>query len=113
MCRQCRIRCGSGAGEDLDESAVEFLQLLAQYREQHGILGKPKAAAGSLNAVGVANDAGNRVDVIFQRITFSLDEFPAGTGFTICLGGEEGRSIYVHMLFALWVFVWNRYNLNT
>ena len=37
------------------------------------------AAAGSLNAVGVANDAGNRVDVTFRRITFSLDEFPAGT----------------------------------
>ena len=32
------------------------------------------APAGSLNAAGTVNDRGNRVDVIFRRITFSLDE---------------------------------------
>ena len=32
------------------------------------------APPGSLNAVGVVNDRGNRVDVDFQRIVFSLDE---------------------------------------
>ena len=32
------------------------------------------APAGSLNAVGVVNDRGNRIDVDFKRITFSLDE---------------------------------------
>ena len=32
------------------------------------------ALAGSLNAVGVANDRGNRIDVNFRRITFQLDE---------------------------------------
>ena len=32
------------------------------------------APAGSLNAAGVVNDKGNRIDVDFQRITFALDE---------------------------------------
>lgn len=32
------------------------------------------APAGSLNAVGVVNDRGNRIDVNFRRISFSLDE---------------------------------------
>ena len=32
------------------------------------------APAGSLNAVGVRNERGNRIDVNFKRITFSLDE---------------------------------------
>ena len=32
------------------------------------------APAGSLNAVGVVNDKGNRIDVNFRRISFSLDE---------------------------------------
>jgi hypothetical protein len=32
------------------------------------------ARAGTLNAAGTVNDAGNRVDVDFRRITFSLDE---------------------------------------
>ena len=32
------------------------------------------APAGSLNAAGVVNDRGNRIDVNFERITFSLDK---------------------------------------
>ena len=36
--------------------------------------GRSPAPAGSLNAVGVVNDRGNRIDVNFKRITFSLDE---------------------------------------
>ena len=32
------------------------------------------APAGTLNAAGTVNDAGNRVDVDFRRITFGLDE---------------------------------------
>ena len=40
------------------------------------------AARGTLNAVGVRNDDGNRVEVIFRRILFSLDE----------VGGVGGKS---------------------
>ena len=36
--------------------------------------GRSPAPAGSLNAVGVVNDRGNRIDVNFRRISFSLDE---------------------------------------
>ena len=52
-----------------------------------------RARDGTLNALGVANDRGNRVDVNFRRITFSLDElFGRPVGFQKVLVPSQDAS---------------------
>jgi hypothetical protein len=62
------------SGRFENQASIEHIYGIA--RASNLVIGDVRVApAGTVNAAGTVNNAGNRVDVDFRRITFSLEEF--------------------------------------